>query len=80
MKLITNIIISLIKIYKLIISPYLNANCRYLPTCSEYTKESLKTHGLIKGSYFAIKRISSWHPFGGHGYDPIPKKKIKYYE
>tara|TARA_Y100000590_G_scaffold435507_1_gene555006 strand:- start:34 stop:282 length:249 start_codon:yes stop_codon:yes gene_type:complete len=73
-------IIFFIKIYQLIISPLLGQNCRYLPTCSEYTKESLKTHGLIKGSYFAIKRISSCHPFGGHGYDPIPKKKIKYYE
>ena len=57
MKLITNIIISLIKIYKLIISPYLNANCRYLPTCSEYFIDSLKLNGAIKGSYLGIKRI-----------------------
>jgi len=63
-----------IKIYQLIFSPLLGQNCRYLPTCSEYTIESLKTHGLIKGSYFAVKRISSCHPFGGHGHDPIPKK------
>ena len=70
-------IIFFIKIYQLIISPLLGQNCRYLPTCSEYTKESLKTHGLIKGSYFAIKRISSCHPFGKHGYDAIPKKKVK---
>jgi len=67
-------IIFLIKIYQLIISPLLSQNCRYLPTCSEYTIESLIVHGLFKGSYFAIKRISSCHPFGGHGYDPIPKK------
>tara|TARA_B100000029_G_C17245422_1_gene840651 strand:- start:331 stop:579 length:249 start_codon:yes stop_codon:yes gene_type:complete len=73
-------IIFLIKIYQSIISPLLGQNCRYLPTCSEFTIESLKVHGFIKGSYFAIKRISSCHPFGKHGYDPIPKKKLKNYE
>ena len=49
-------------------------NCRYLPTCSEYSLESLKEHGIIKGSYLSIKRISHCHPLGGHGYDPVPKK------
>ncbi len=73
-------VIFLIKIYQTIISPLLGQNCRYLPTCSEYTIEAFKTHGLIKGFYLAIKRISSCHPFGGHGYDPIPKKKMKHYE
>lgn len=52
-------------------------NCRYLPTCSEYSLESLKEHGIIKGGYLSIKRISHCHPLGGHGYDPVPKKLRK---
>ena len=48
MKIITNILIGIIKIYKMVISPYLAPSCRYLPTCSEYAIECLKTYGLIK--------------------------------
>jgi len=68
-------LIFIIKIYQFIISPLINQNCRYLPTCSEYAIESLKLHGLLRGSFFAIRRILKCHPFGGHGFDPIPKRK-----
>ena len=67
----------LIRGYQLIISPLLGSNCRFMPTCSEYAMESLKSHGLIKGSYLTIKRIGKCHPWGGHGYDPIPTKKVE---
>ena len=67
----------IIKVYQLIISPILRGNCRFLPTCSEYAIESLKSHGLIKGSILTIKRIGRCHPWGGHGYDPIPSKNLK---
>ena len=67
----------LIRGYQLIISPLLGSNCRFMPTCSEYAMESLRSHGLIKGSYLTIKRIGKCHPWGGHGYDPIPTKKIE---
>ena len=60
-------------------SPILGNKCRYLPTCSEYYIESLKVHGLIKGSYLGFKRIMSCHPFkilgGGSGLNFVPKKK-----
>ena len=65
----------LIRGYQLIISPLLGSNCRFMPTCSEYAMESLRSHGLIKGSYLTIKRIGKCHPWGGHGYDPIPTTK-----
>ena len=65
----------LIKFYQLFISPWLGTNCRYEPTCSHYTLEALKVHGLFKGSWLAIKRIGSCHPWGGEGYDPVPPKK-----
>ena len=68
--------IILIKIYQYFLSPLFGNNCRYLPTCSQYSIESLKTHGFIKGIYLSIKRILKCHPFGKSGFDPVPKKKI----
>ena len=66
-----------IRVYQLIISPMLGSNCRFIPTCSEYAMESLKEYGLIKGIFLSIKRIGKCHPWGGHGYDPIPTKMEK---
>ena len=67
----------LIRGYQLIISPLLGSNCRFMPTCSEYAMESLRSHGLIRGCYLTIKRVGKCHPWGGHGYDPIPTKKVE---
>ena len=78
MKIISNILIRLIKIYKIVISPYLTPSCRYLPTCSEYAIECLETYGLVKGFLKSIKRIFSCHPIkilgGGEGFDPVNKQ------
>ena len=77
--MITKILIKLIKGYKFFISPLLGQSCRYLPTCSEYSIESLKTFGLAKGTLVSLKRILSCHPIkilgGGEGFDPIKKKR-----
>ena len=62
MKIISKILISLIKFYKMVISPYITPSCRYLPTCSEYAIECLRTYGLIKGVLKSTKRILSCHP------------------
>lgn len=64
--------IILIKLYQLIISPWLGSKCRYTPTCSHYGIEALKKYGPIKGLWLTIKRIARCHPWGGHGYDPVP--------
>ena len=82
MKIISHTLISLIKIYKLFISPYLGSNCRFLPTCSDYFIDCLKIHGIFKGFYYGIKRIFSCHPIkflgGGEGFDPVVKStKVK---
>ena len=66
--------IIIIKLYQWVLSPILKTNCRYYPTCSEYALTSLKEYGIIKGVYLSIKRIAHCHPFGGHGYDTVPKK------
>ncbi|MFZ9661028.1 MAG: membrane protein insertion efficiency factor YidD [Chitinophagaceae bacterium] len=65
-------LILLVRMYQLVISPWMGPKCRYTPTCSAYTIEALKKHGVIKGSLLAIKRISSCHPWGGSGHDPVP--------
>ena len=64
--------IFLIKLYQKIISPALGVNCRFNPTCSNYAIKSLKKHGLFKGLYYAIIRISKCHPWGKSGDDPVP--------
>ena len=76
-KIVTFPLILLIRGYQLIVSPMLGSNCRFMPTCSEYALESLKAYGLIKGIYLTIKRIGKCHPWGSHGYDPIPSKHNK---
>ena len=79
-KLLITFNVGIIKLYQYLISPILGNKCRYLPSCSEYYIESLKIHGLKKGSLLGIKRILSCHPFkflgGGSGISFVPKKKI----
>ena len=79
MKIITKILIGTIKAYRIFISPYLAPSCRHFPTCSEYSIESLKTFGLMKGLFNAIKRILSCHPFSKKdSFDPVIKElKVK---
>ena len=76
-KLLVTIFILIIRFYQILISPLLGSNCRFLPTCSEYTIESIRAHGLIKGTLISLKRISSCHPFGKKGFDPIIKENKK---
>ena len=70
--------IIIIKFYKLIISPYMGNNCRYLPTCSEYFIDCVNEYGILKGVVKGTKRIFSCHPIkilgGGDGFDPVKKK------
>jgi putative membrane protein insertion efficiency factor len=64
--------LALIKLYQWILSPWLGPSCRYTPTCSHYAATALQRHGLLKGTWLALKRISRCHPWGGSGYDPVP--------
>ena len=74
-KILVTPFILLVRFYQLAISPWLGSNCRYQPTCSAYMIEALKEHGLLKGLWLGTKRIGRCHHWGGHGYDPVPKKK-----
>ena len=73
-RILTYPLIICVKIYQLFLSPIIGQNCRYLPSCSEYTVECLKQFGIIKGIFLSFKRISKCHPWGGSGYDPVPNK------
>jgi putative membrane protein insertion efficiency factor len=72
MQLLSIPFIILIKFYQWCISPWLGSRCRYTPTCSQYGLEAFKKYGPFKGGWLTIRRILSCHPWGGHGYDPVP--------
>ena len=76
MNIFTHLLIKFIKIYKYLVSPLIGPSCRYLPTCSDYSVEALKTYGFVKGLLLSLKRIMSCHPWGNSGFDPV-KKEIK---
>ncbi|MDX2216797.1 MAG: membrane protein insertion efficiency factor YidD [Oculatellaceae cyanobacterium bins.114] len=66
------ILIGLVRAYRVLISPLYPPVCRFQPTCSQYAIEAIARHGAIRGSWLAIRRISSCHPFHPGGYDPVP--------
>ena len=78
MNILKIILIRIIKLYKFFISPFLGNSCRYMPTCSDYCIDAIKTHNFIKAIYLSSKRILSCHPIkflgGGEGFDPVNKK------
>jgi putative membrane protein insertion efficiency factor len=62
---------ALIRIYQWTLSPLLGANCRFYPSCSHYAEEALRKHGLIKGSYLAVRRLARCHPWHEGGVDHV---------
>jgi len=69
------LILKFIKLYQNYLSPLLGPSCRFHPTCSEYALQAIENFGVIKGGFLAIKRILKCNPWGGNGFDPIPKEK-----
>jgi putative membrane protein insertion efficiency factor len=65
------IFIYLITLYQKYVSPLLVNSCRFYPTCSQYAKQSLEKHGLVRGIFYSLIRLLKCHPFHPGGYDPI---------
>lgn len=68
----TRVLLILLRIYKVAFSPLVGAQCRFLPTCSDYARDAVLAHGPGYGSYLAAKRLCRCHPFAQGGYDPVP--------
>ena len=76
MKYLRKIYIFPIKIYQWTISPLLGQTCRFEPSCSHYAVEAVEEWGIFKGTWLGLRRIFRCHPWGGHGFDPVPKKDV----
>lgn len=76
MQIARNVALSLLRGYKLVISPWLPASCRYVPTCSEYAMEAIDRFGVLRGSVMALSRILRCHPFARSGYDPVVRDEV----
>jgi len=67
--------LGLIRVYKRTLSPvlyFLGVRCRHEPGCSSYASEAIERHGVWRGGWLAVSRVSRCHPFGSHGFDPVP--------
>lgn len=69
------ILIGLVKMYRLLLSPWLGSACRFEPTCSLYSIEALQTHGAAKGTWLTVCRLARCHPFCNGGHDPVPEAR-----
>lgn len=66
------LLISIVKAYQLVLSPFFGQQCRFYPTCSQYSVEAIQKHGALLGSYYTVRRLSRCHPWCDGGHDPIP--------
>lgn len=67
-------LIFLVRAYQVTLSPLMGGACRFEPSCSNYMIEAIEVHGPVKGVWLGLRRLLRCHPFGPHGYDPVPPK------
>jgi putative membrane protein insertion efficiency factor len=67
--------LALLRAYKLILSPLFTGSCRFMPSCSDYMAEAIRTHGPWRGIWLGARRLARCRPFGGHGLDPVPTRR-----
>ncbi len=65
------LVVLVLRFYKRWISPLLPSACRFHPTCSDYMREAVERHGVWRGVYLGLRRLSKCHPFHSGGYDPV---------
>ncbi|HCE39423.1 membrane protein insertion efficiency factor YidD [Alloalcanivorax profundimaris] len=64
-----------LRVYQLVLSPWIGNQCRFYPTCSEYARQAVETHGSLRGSALAAKRLCKCHPWHPGGFDPVPGRE-----
>jgi hypothetical protein len=67
------VIVAFLRVYRRVVSPIYGDVCRYYPSCSAYALEAVETHGSVRGSYLAGRRICRCHPWAAGGVDPVPR-------
>ena len=67
-----SVLITLVRAYRLLLSPWLGSSCRFEPTCSVYSLQALELHGATRGSYLTLRRLARCHPWCAGGHDPVP--------
>jgi putative membrane protein insertion efficiency factor len=74
-------VVGIVDLYRVVISPVLAAwfgpACRFEPTCSAYAREAICEHGIARGGWLTLRRLSRCRPAGGWGYDPVPRQSIE---
>ncbi len=68
------LLVGLIRLYQYVLSPWVGNQCRFTPTCSEYARQAVLTHGALKGTWLAVRRVSRCHPWHPGGHDPVPPR------
>jgi len=68
------VLLGLLRGYKLLISPLFTGSCRFQPSCADYMAEAVRVHGPARGVWLGLQRLVRCRPFGGHGFDPVPRR------
>jgi len=68
------VLLAALRMYRLVLSPWIGNQCRFAPTCSQYAIEAIERHGAVRGSWLALRRVLRCHPWNSGGWDPVPPR------
>ena len=71
-RFVTRCMLGLIRLYRLLLSPFVGQHCRFYPSCSQYALEAIERHGTVRGGWLTVKRLARCHPWHAGGVDPVP--------